>query len=202
MASITEKNEPLGRCVGNALEIRESLEILEGAPGGDLLEITLELGAAMLELTGSYKSRTEARAKMSEALQSGKGRAKFFEMVSLHGGDCSALEKPYRLPQARIVKPLPCNMSGFVAGVDAEKIGKACLLLGAGRVVVTDKIDYAVGVSGLVKSGEQVEQGQALMEVHASDEKRLAEAWPVLESAVSIAAQAPLARELFIDEVR
>ena len=201
-ALITDMNEPLGRCAGNALEVQESLEILEGGPGGDLLEITLELGAVMLELTGRFESREPAREKMREALRSGRGREKFLKMVELHGGDWRTLEKPYRLPRARIIRPLVCKTNAYVSAVDAELIGRGCLLLGAGRVLVEDKIDYAVGISQLVKSGEQVEKGQALMEVHACDEKRLAEAWPVLESAVSLSAQAPAARELFLDEIK
>lgn len=201
-ALITDMDEPLGRCVGNALEIEESLDILEGrASGGDLLEVTLELGAAMLETTGKYGSRAEAHARMKAALDSGKAREKFFDMVRLHGGDCAALEKPRRLPRAAIVKPLECPGAGFVSGVDAELVGRACLLLGAGRVLVADKIDYAVGISELVKSGEQVAKGQPLMRVHANDEKRLAEAWPLLEAAVRVSAQQPAARRLFLDEV-
>ncbi len=186
-ALITDMNQPLGRCAGNALEIVESVQTLRGEGPDDLVEITMALASRMLILAGKAADHIEALGMLQQHLQTGKAFEIFKQMVKLQGGDVRAIDDLGRLPAARTKEPLPASSGGYVLGVDAELVGKACILLGAGRVKTDDKIDPAVGVSGLVKIGEEVEKGQPLVIIHANDSSRLAEARKLLESAFTIA---------------
>ena len=136
-ALITDMNQPLGTTVGNALEIQESLAILNGKGPADTQGLTLELAKRMLYLAG-------IKADCFQALEKGSALQKFEQMVACHGGDLSA-ERPTAGNQI----PLPAPKSGFITRCDAEAIGRAALLLGAGRAKTTDTIDHAVGLSNL-----------------------------------------------------
>ncbi len=199
-ALITSMDQPLGRAVGNALEIVETVAALQGCGPDDLMEVTLALAERMLLLAGVARSAAEAGAMLARQLESGAAWRKFLDMVRLHGGDVATLVHPDRLPRARLQEPLPAPASGFVAAADAEHIGRACLLLGAGRTKTTDAVDHAVGVADLVKIGQPVAQGQPLAVLHANDERRLAAARAQLETAFRITPAAappplPLIRE-------
>ncbi len=156
-ALLTDMNQPLGRAVGNALEIRESLEILEGRGPADVRELTLLLAAQMAHAAGQYATLEAAQAAATEALDSGAALAKFKEMVTAQGG---TLDVP--LPQAQVRRPVLAPTSGYVAHVDALVIGRVALKLGAGRTAVTDTLDYGAGVDGLTQQGEWVEAGAPL----------------------------------------
>jgi len=185
-ALITDMNQPLGRTAGNALEIAETLAVLRGEGPDDVRELTLELGAQMLWLAGRAARPDEARAPLERALRSGAAFERFCRMVRLHGGDEAALRDPARLPQARLRRDWPAPRAGRVAAADAERIGRACLALGAGRARVEDAVDPAVGCSGIAKIGDAVERGQPLLTLHANDAARLDEAQRLLEGAFSI----------------
>ncbi|MBU4198452.1 MAG: thymidine phosphorylase [Verrucomicrobia bacterium] len=182
-ALITNMNQPLGRTAGNALEVREALEILKGGGPADVAELTLELGARMLIVGQKASDRSAALDLLREKIRSGEAFERFQTMVRLHGGDVRALDRPELLPEAPIREPLPAERSGFIQSVDAGRIGKACLILGAGRTRVTDSIDHAVGVSALKKIGEPVEQGEPLAVLHAHDRESLAEARTLVRDA-------------------
>ncbi len=186
-AVLTDMNQPLGRTAGNALEVVETLEALAGRGPQDLMEVTLELGAHMLTLTGAAPDHAAALTRLRERLASGAAWERWLKMVELQGGDPRALEHPERLPQAAITAPFDAPRDGTVTTVDAERIGRAVLVLGAGRVRVEDRVDPAVGISGLVKIGEQVTRGQPLLTLHANRDDRLAEARALLDQAIAIA---------------
>ena len=185
-ALLTAMDQPLGRTVGNTLEIVETIAALQGCGPDDLMEVTLALAERMLLLAGVARNAAEAGTLLARQLESGAAWKKFLDMVRRHGGDVAALEQPDRLPRARLQEPFPSPASGFVAAADAAHIGRACLLLGAGRAQVTDSVDPAVGLTGLVKIGEPVAQGQPLAVLHANDERRLAAARVPLASAFCI----------------
>ena len=185
-ALLTDMNQPLGRTAGNALEVIESIDTLRGNGPADLVELTVELAAQMLLLCDAASNRDAAVASLRKCLDSGEAFEKFKEMVALQGGDVHAIDDPGRLPAASIRHPLEAPRAGTVAAVDAGQLGRAVLVLGAGRVKVEDAVDHAVGASGLVKIGERVEQGQPLCTLHANDGKRLAESLALAEKAFEI----------------
>ncbi len=191
-AVLTAMDQPLGRTVGNALEVAESIACLRGEGPADVRELTLVLGAHMLELGGVAASPEEARSRLEQALADGSALARWRAIVVAQGGDGRAIDDPSRLPQARLQLPVPAPRSGYVQEVDARKVAQAALLLGAGRARASDAIDPAVGVSGLVKIGERVEAGTPLGVVHANAEAAGAEAGALLARAVAIG-DAPVA---------
>ena len=198
---ITNVDQPLGRAVGNTLEVVETIAALQGRGPEDVVEVTLALGERMLILGGLAHSTAEAGALLARQLESGAAWRKFLEMVRLQGGDPATLEHPERLPRARLREPFPAPASGFVARVDADRIGRACLLLGAGRAEVSAGVDHAVGLTGLVKVGEAVVQGQPLAVLEANDEDKLAAARTLLPSAFHLAPEAPPAPWIIGEEV-
>ncbi len=199
-AVLTAMDQPLGRTAGNALEIVETCDALQGRGPADLMEVTLKLGEKMLLLAGLAHSPAEARQKLSTQLNSGAAWAKWMEMVRLHGGDVAALEDTARLPRAKLVEPLLALSSGYVAQADAELIGKACLVLGAGRTKTTDAVDHAVGVSALVKVGERIERGQPLALLHANDEQKRSEALALLQAAFRVVGEKVPTPPLILEE--
>ena len=189
VALITDMNQPLGRTVGNALEVAEAVETLRGQGAPDLLAVTLALATEMLLLAGIADTAETAETLLRKQLDSGAAFENFKAMVRLQGGDPAALDEPARLPAATFEMDVPAPCAGYVERVDPEKIGKACLLLGAGRREVAGTIDPAVGVAGLVKIGEPVEAGQPLMVAHANSEELLEQADPLLTGAVTVASE-------------
>lgn len=199
-AVLTAMEQPLGRAVGNALEVAESIDCLRGRGPADTMEVTFALGEQMLLLTGVAKTPTEARQKLEAGIASGAALRKFREIVAAQEGDVRMIDEPGRLPQARLQVALPAGRSGCVSDVDAYQVALAALRLGAGRVKAEDRIDPAVGVSGLVKIGERVAAGEALCIVHANDERALAEANEILLRAVAVGDTAPAPAKL-VDEL-
>jgi len=200
-AVLTAMDQPLGRTAGNALELVETCAALQGRGPEDLMVVTLRLGAKMLQLAGLAKSDSAAQVLLTAQLQSGAAWRKWLEMVRLHGGNAAVLEDTTRLPRARLIEPLCAPLSGFLHQVDAELIGKACLLLGAGRTKTTDAVDPSVGISGLAKIGERIERGQPLAILHANDEQRLSEARALLQSAFIVSADKVGAPPLILEEI-
>ncbi len=186
-AVLTAMDEPLGRAVGNALEVAESIDCLRGDGPADTMEVTFALGEQMLLLTGVAKTKAEAREKLEAGVRSGAALKKFREIVAAQGGDVSLVDQPERLPQARWKVELKATRGGVVSEVDAYEVAIAALRLGAGRVKAEDRIDPAVGVGQLVKVGERVEAGAALCVVHANDEAAAEEARGILAKAIVVA---------------
>jgi pyrimidine-nucleoside phosphorylase len=175
-AVLADMNQPLGRAVGNALELKEALDTLHGHGPHEFLEHCLNVAGQMLILGGKAQDAEEARAILLEALHSGRALAKFKEWIVAQGGDVAAVDDPSRLPQAAIVQDVLAPRTGYVAGIDAMEVGLTAMLLGAGRARKGDPIDHAVGVVLRVKAGDYVERNEPLLTIHANDADRLAQA--------------------------
>jgi len=200
-ALLTAMNQPLGRSAGNALEVIECCEALRGRGPDDLMELTLELSAAALVSCGRAPDTAAARAQLAAALDSGAAWEKFRAMVTRQGGDVAALDDYARLPVAARRAPLTAPRAGFVAEVNAEKIGRAVILLGGGRQRTDDRVDPAVGVADLVKVGAPVARGQTLAVIHAADETRLAAAKAMLADAFVFSAEPPAPEPLIAERI-
>ncbi len=199
-AVLTAMEQPLGRAVGNALEVIESIECLRGRGPTDTMEVTFALGEQMLLLTKTAASKDEARAKLEKSIASGAALEKFRAMIAAQGGDACVVDDVERLPQVKFKEALVAPRSGFVQDVDAMGVALAALRLGAGRAKAEDKVDHAVGVSALVKVSERVEAGAALCVIHANDETALAEARGMLAKAIGVG-DAMNAGPKLIDEI-
>jgi len=201
-ALITSMDQPLGCAAGNALEIIETCDALHGHGPADLMAVTLALAERMLLLAGMATSTTAAGILLAKQLESGAAWEKFLEMVSLHGGNVAALNDTTRLPRARIQESVPAPHTGYVAQADAELIGKACIVLGAGRTKTTDVVDHAVGIAEIAKIGARVERGQPLAVLHASDPARLSEARKLIDHAFQCSENPVIAPPLILEEIR
>jgi len=163
-AVISDMSQPEGYAIGNALEVREAIETLRGRGPADVLELCSALAAAL------------GVAGVEEAIQSGAALEKLRAMIAAQGGDIRVLEEPDRLPSARPRREVLAAQSGWVAGIDAETLGRAAVALGAGRSRKGEVIDPAVGFVLRAKIGDRVEAGQPLLEVHANDQTKLEQA--------------------------
>ncbi|MQL52068.1 pyrimidine-nucleoside phosphorylase, partial [Desulfofundulus thermobenzoicus] len=146
VAVISDMDQPLGLAVGNALEVREAVETLAGKGPADLRELCLVLGSHMLVLAGAVDGVEQGREKLADLLDRGQALAKFREMIRAQGGDPRVVENPALLPAAREQEPVRAGQEGYVTAIQAEGIGRAAMLLGAGRRTKEDAIDPAVGV--------------------------------------------------------
>jgi pyrimidine-nucleoside phosphorylase len=190
-ALLTAMDQPLGRAVGNAVEVEETIDCLKGRGPADVMELTYALGVQMLLLGGATNDAAEARARLERSVSSGAALRKFEEIIVAQGGDARVLEDPKRLPQARLRLPVPAPKEGFVRDVEAMQIALAALQLGAGRARAEDGVDAAVGITGLVKSGERVEKGQPLAWVLANHEDKGSRAVDMVLNAIEVGAEAP-----------
>jgi len=199
-AVLTSMEEPLGRTVGNALEVIEAIECLKGAGPKDIMEVTFALGEQMLLLTRAATDVQDARRRLEAALSSGAALDKFRRMIEAQGGDATVIDRPSVLSSARFIAPLLSPESGFVQDVDALAAADAALRLGAGRTKAEDRVDPAVGISRLAKSGQAIGRGEPLAFIHANDEVALGEASELLLAGIKIGGEVPPARSL-IDSV-
>ncbi len=166
-ALVTSMDQPLGVCVGNALEVRESVEVLKGGGPPDVVELTLELGATMLRLAGAAADAATARAQCVRAIASGSAWERMLAMVEAQGGDPRALEDDAPgLARAPRVVPVRAVRAGVLERVDCFALGELMVAIGAGRRVKSDAIDPAVGMRVLRRVGDRVEAGEALAELH------------------------------------
>ena len=184
VALISDMNQPLGRAVGNALEVREAIETLRGGGLSDFREHCLTVASHLLVLAGKAADLDAARAQLEAALASGRGFAKFRELVEAQGGDVSQVDSPDTLPRAALIREVVAPRSGYLAVVNAAEVGLAALDLGAGRAKKGEPIDHAVGVLVHHKVGDRVEAGEPLFTIHANAPVRLAAAEARLLQAV------------------
>ena len=168
-ALITDMEQPLGRTAGNAVEVAESIEVLQGRGPADVRALTLALTTQMTLLAGIHADAATATRELAARLDDGRALEVFRRMVAAQGGDLHVIDDPARLPQSGAALDLPAPHAGIVACVDAEKIGRVVLQLGAGRSKTDDRIDPAAGISALVQCGESVNSGQPLLRLHARD---------------------------------
>lgn len=185
-ALITAMDQPLGRTVGNALEMVEAIAILRGEGPADSAGLTLRLAAEMLVLAGVASSCDAALLVLESKLRSGEALSRFRKMVQLQGGRTDVIDDPRRFAVAPQRRVYPAPEAGIILGVDAGKIGRASLVLGAGRRVTADTIDHAAGLADLMKVGEPVAKDQPLVVLHAASTRHLDEAWPLVREAFTI----------------
>jgi pyrimidine-nucleoside phosphorylase/thymidine phosphorylase len=159
-------SQPLGRAVGNALEVRESIELLRGGGPADARALTVELGAEMLLLGGVAATLAEARGAIEAAIADGRGLERFRRVVAAQGGDPAVVDDPSRLPSSTMLRDVLAPSAGVVETIDTEGVGLAAMALGAGRARVEDRIDPAAGIVVHKKLGDRVERGEPLCTLH------------------------------------
>jgi thymidine phosphorylase len=187
-AFLTAMDRPLGTHIGNALEIVESVHILQGRGPADTRELTCRLGGEMLRLSGVVPSLEQGEARIAAALDDGSALARFRQLVVAHGGDPRVCDDPEAvLPRAPVIVPLAAWTSGIVSRMDALQVGLAAVRLGAGRNRAEDKVDPRVGFVLAKKPGDPVVQGDPLVYVHAADTVTAQAALADLRAAIDIA---------------
>jgi pyrimidine-nucleoside phosphorylase len=168
IAVITDMSEPLGYAVGNALEVREAIDTLQGRGPKDLEELCLELGAHMLLLGQKAATFEEAKGKLRDLISSGAALAKFRDFVQAQGGNPLVADNPQLLPSAAKILPVASPSAGYVTAIEAEAIGTAAMMLGAGRATKESQIDLSVGVLLRKKVGDPVAPGEPIAELHVN----------------------------------
>ena len=199
-AVISNMNQPLGRAVGNALELKEAIATLHGHGPTDFLDHCLAIAGQMLLLADHAPDAQEAHELLLRELDSGRAWRKFRDWIMGQGGDAAFVDDPSLLPQATFIEPLPAPRSGYVAGLDAMEVGLTAALLGGGRAHKGDPIDHAVGVVLAKKIGDHVEKDEPLLTIHANDEQKPTDARRRLLDAFSWSDE-PVERPPLIHEI-
>jgi pyrimidine-nucleoside phosphorylase len=197
VCELTDMDQPLGRAVGNALEVREAVETLRGEGPRDFEELVLASCAHLLALSDLGVDHAEGRRRAEQALRDGSALDAYERWVAAQGGD-SRLDA---LPAAPVVREVRAPESGHVRRIGAVAIGVAALHLGAGRTAKDDEIDHAVGIVCLAKRGDRVEEGQPLAEVHAADEATAAAAEREVHAAYALGGEAPEPRPIVLETI-
>ena len=186
IALVSGMDQPLGTHVGNALEVKEAIDVLSGRAGGDLLEVSLMLGGYMLKLAGRAETPEAGQEMMKEALASGAGLEKMRQMIAAQGGNPAVCDDVTLLPQAKVVRPVSCGASGWVTKMDTVHLGMIAQKMGAGRMKADDKLDYSVGYVLNVRIGDRVEADTPLCVLHARSEEDADRAEAAIRTAVTI----------------
>ena len=194
---LTDMNRPLGRAVGNSLEIREAIATVRGEGPPDFLELVLEACSRLLAVSDLHVDQEEGRDMAARAIADGSALAAYERWIRAQGGD----PDEGALPTAPIVKELTADRGGYVAELGAVAVGLAALHLGAGRQTKEDSIDHSVGIVCLSKPGDQVAQGEALAEIHAATQADAEEAARELRAAYILADEAPPRRSVILDVI-
>lgn len=186
IAVLSPMDQPLGFAVGNALEVKEAVEMLRGRGPEDYRYHCLHLAAYMLLLGNKVTTVDEGIVLAEKAIRNGSGMAKFRELIQAQGGDVRVVDDLESLPKARQVFQIEAEQTGWVSAVDAKEIGESSVILGAGRIKKGDPIDPAVGIMVKAKIGDKVEKGQVVFEVHVNNEARYHEAMVKIKKALFI----------------
>ena len=200
-ALITDMNQPLGYAVGNALEVMEVSQTLMNQGPPDLTRLSLELAARMIHLAKLAPTLDEARHLAENKLVDGSGYRKFKQVIQAQGGNPLALDKFELLPNATGMREIASPRGGYVSAIEAEDVGRASTIMGAGRDQKDDSIDPAVGVILEIKVGEKVDAGSVLCRLYYTSEEHVEEAAALVEGAFRISAQKPEERELILEVV-
>ena len=195
-ALLTDMDQPLGRAVGNSLEVMEAVDMLRGKGPADYTEVTLALSAEMLVLGGKAHDIAQARERLSQAVADGAALRKFEDIVAAQGGDPKALTDYARLPQTQNRQHLLARQRGYVTHIDTEAVGLAAVALGAGRERTDSVIDPSVGFTLEKKVGAQVAPGDTLAVIHYADEGKLRAVMQRLEQAYRVGPDSPPGRHL------
>lgn len=196
VALITDMDQPLGKMIGNALEVIEVLEVLRGQGPEDLRELCLHLGGWMLHLGGVSKTVAEGTHLSAQLISSGKAMEKFRQMIELQGGDVRVIDEAGRLPQAKHKIQVSSPSAGFISSMQCEQIGTACVILGGGRERKEDSVDPAVGIVLHKKVGDRVSAEEPLATIHYNSEARLEHARRLIAESIEIREAVPPKRPL------
>ncbi|HLX82837.1 MAG TPA: thymidine phosphorylase [Terriglobales bacterium] len=191
VALITDMNQPLGHMVGNALEVKECIEILHGRGPQDLRDLCIESAAWMFYLGGACNTVAQGKELSEQIITSGKAFDRFRQMVELQGGDITSIDDPSRLPEAKHRVEVPSRQTGYVASIMCEQVGTACVILGGGRERKEDSVDPSVGIVVHKKIGDEVSAGESLCTIHCHSDAQAARAKSMLEESYQIAAAPP-----------
>ena len=200
-ALLTSMDQPLGRTVGNALEVIEILEALKGRGPADLMEVSRELTARMFVLGGVDSSLQAARARFDQKVASGAALRKFAEIIREQGGDDGVIDDYTRLPCAEHEESIVAWDDGYIAALEAEAVGLAAVRLGAGRERLDSVIDPAVGMVFEKKVGDRVETGERICGIYFNDRSRLDEVRAALRAAIGISAEPVPAPSLILESI-
>jgi pyrimidine-nucleoside phosphorylase len=200
-ALITDMNQPLGFAIGNALEVMEVSQTLQNVGPTDLTRLSLELASRMIFLAKLTPSLEEAREIAQKKLLDGSGYRKLKEVIAAQGGNPQVLDRFELLPNATGAREISSPRAGYVSAIDAEYIGQASAMIGAGRDTKEDSIDPAVGVILEVKVGQKIDAGGVLCRLYYTNEERVEEAAQLVEDAFRISSTAPEERELILEVV-
>ena len=191
IAVISDMDQPLGRTVGNALEVKEAIDTLNGKGPADFEELCLSLGSCMLMAGGRTGSLEEARALLKQAIADGSALAKLAELVEAQGGNPEQVYHPETLPKASIVRSIPAMKSGYISKILCDEVGICSLILGGGRETKESSIDLSVGILLEKKVGDYVQEGEPLAYIHANDEEKCLAAMHRYKEAVTISETQP-----------
>ena len=192
---LTDMDRPLGMCIGNALEVREAIEVLRGDAESELGVFCIRLAAELLRMAGKG-TPAQCLAMAENAVKSGNAMKFFAKMIEKQGGDASVTEHPEKLLLSRCSRTLKAPAAGWIRSMHSEEIGRASVLLGAGKMTKTDSIDFGAGIRLHAKYGDEVRTGDPMMTLYAASESQLYEAEAKLQSAVEIAEEHPEERPL------
>jgi len=195
-AIVTDMEQPLGMAIGNALEVKEAIEVLNGSVKGPLREVAMILASYMLYTAGRCSEIEEARILLEDALNSGKALQKLEEMIHAQGGDERVVHDTSRLPVSKQTIAIKSKKNGYIVSVKAQEIGTSALILGAGRATKEDVIDPAAGIVMKKRIGDYVTEGEEIAVFHVNDDKHLEEAIERFYSAVAIGQQKPDTRPI------
>jgi pyrimidine-nucleoside phosphorylase/thymidine phosphorylase len=196
VALITDMDQPLGNMIGNALEVIECVEVLQGKGPEDLRELCLELAGWMLHLGGASPTVAEGKQQSAKLISSGKALDKFRQMIELQGGDARVIDDAKRLPQAQHTVQVASAKAGYIASMQCEQIGTACVILGGGRERKEDSVDPSVGIVLHKKVGDRVAAGEALATIYYNSEAKAARAQQLIDASCEITDVAPAKRPL------
>ena len=192
-AIISGMDQPLGMYIGNSLEVMEAMEVLKGNVKGDLLEVSLLLGAHMLLLAGRVQTEAEGKALLQQQIDNGAGIAKFRELLIQQGGNPAIIEQPDLLPLSPCSLEVKAKKSGYLTHMDTAKIGRASQETGAGRAFKEQPLDFGAGIITKKRLGDYVEAGEVLAVIYSAKDEACASAAEIFQSALTISAEkAPL----------
>jgi pyrimidine-nucleoside phosphorylase len=200
VALITDMDQPLGNKIGNALEVVECVEIMRGEGPEDLRELCLELAGWMLHLGGVSRSVAEGKQRSAQLISSGKALEKFRQMIKLQGGDPGVIDDPKRLPQAEHSLEVMSSNAGYMASMQCEQVGTACVILGGGRERKEDSVDPAVGIVLHKKVGDSVAAGEPMATIYYNTEARAQRARQLIEQSFEIG-DAPVAKRPLVHRI-
>jgi len=200
-ALITDMNQPLGYAIGNALEVMEVSQTLQNVGPNDLTRLSLELAARMIYLGKVTATLDDARELAQQCLLDGSGYRKFRDVIQAQGGNPKVLDRFELLPNATGVREIPSPRAGYVSAIDAEDIGRASCMIGAGRDRKEDVVDHAVGVILEVKIGQRIDAGGVLCRLYYTKDEKVEEAAQLVEDAFRISTHEPEERELILEVV-